>query len=98
MTHRVCELLRLKIILNDLKATCEKPMALYCDNKSATSNAINIVQYDGTKYIELAQNFIKEKLDNGLITASYVPSGLRLSYMFTKGLPIERFHDLTCNL
>lgn len=35
MTHELCELLWLRIILNDLKVTYEEPMILYYDNKLA---------------------------------------------------------------
>jgi len=35
LTHELCELLWLRIILNDLKVTYEEPMILYYDNKLA---------------------------------------------------------------
>ena len=44
MAQGVCELLWMRIILNDLKVACEEPMILYCDNKSAISIAHNPVQ------------------------------------------------------
>ena len=81
-----CELLCLRIILNDLKVTCEEPMILYCDNNSAINIDHNPIQHDRTKHIEIDQHFIKEKLDSGLITISYIPSGLQL---FMKDLSIE---------
>ena len=37
----VCELLWVKIILEDLKVQWSKPMKLYCDNKSAINIAHN---------------------------------------------------------
>ena len=89
MAQGVCELLWLKIILNDLKVACEEPMILYWDNKSAISIAHNRVQHERTKHIEIDRHFIKEKLDSGLITTSYVPSGLQLADLFTKGLPTK---------
>ncbi|KAK0582233.1 hypothetical protein LWI29_023202 [Acer saccharum] len=46
MALGVCELLWLKIILDDLKVKWEGPMKLYCDNKSAISIAHNPVQHD----------------------------------------------------
>ena len=98
MAQGVCELLWMKIILDDLKVKCEESMNLFCDNKSAISIAHNPVQHDRTKHIEIDWHFIKEKLDNGLITALYIPSGLQLADVLTKGLPTERFHDLTCKL
>ena len=40
MAHGISELLRLKIILNDLEVKWEGAMELYCDNKSAITSLI----------------------------------------------------------
>jgi len=72
MAQGICELLWLKIILEDLKIRWDKPMKLYYDNKYAISIAHNLVQHDRTKHIEDERHFIKEKLDNGLICTPYV--------------------------
>ena len=93
MAQGVCELLWLKIILEDLKIKVEGPMRLYCDNKSAISIAHNPVQHDKTKHIEVDRHFIKEKLDNGVICIPYVTSGNQLADMFTKGLNGKQFQD-----
>ena len=50
MTAGVCELLWVKIILEDLKVQWSKPMKLYCDNKSTINIAHNPVQHDRTKH------------------------------------------------
>ena len=52
MTHGICELLGMKIILNDLKVKREGPMKLYYDNKSAISIGHNQVQHEHTKHIK----------------------------------------------
>jgi hypothetical protein len=88
----------MKQVLEDLKIQCEGPMKLFCDNKLAISIAHNPVQHDRTKHIEIDRHFIKEKLDSGLITTAYIPSGHQLADVLTKDLPIERFNQLTCNL
>ena len=75
MAQGICELLWLKVILEDLRIKWEGPMRLYCDNKSAISIAHNPVQHDRTKHIEIDRHFIKEKLDSGLICTPYVPIG-----------------------
>ena len=46
MAQGVCELLWMKIILDDLKIKYEAPMGLVCDNKSAINIAHNPVQHD----------------------------------------------------
>ena len=76
MAQGVCELLWMKIILNDLKIKYEVHMGLMCDNKSTIRIAHNPVQHDQTKHAEIDRHFIKEKLDNGLIATEYIPSRL----------------------
>ena len=88
----------MKIILDDLKIKYEALMRLFRDNKFAISIADNPVQNDRTKHREVDRHFIKEKLVNGLIYTQYVPSGLQLADVLTKGLPLERFRELTCQL
>ena len=53
MTQGVCELLWMKIILDDFKIKYEAPMGLTCDNKSAISIAHNPVQHNRTKHVEI---------------------------------------------
>jgi len=98
MAQGVCELLWMKIILDDLKLKYEASMGLVCDNKSTISISHNLVQHDRTKHVKIDRHFIKEKLDNGLIATEYIPSRLQLAYMFIKGLPTKQFKDLTCKL
>ena len=45
-THSICELLWLKIILDDLKIKWQGPMKSYCDNKSTINIDHNLVQHD----------------------------------------------------
>lgn len=94
----ICELLWLKIILDDLKVEWQSPMKLYCDNKSAINIAHNPVQHDRTKHIEIDRHFIKEKLEDGLICLSYVPSGQQVADVLTKGLNGGSFHELVTKL
>lgn len=58
----LCELLWLKIILDDLKVKWEGLMKLYSDNKSVINIAHNPMQHDRTKHMEIDRHFIEEKL------------------------------------
>lgn len=73
-------------------------MKLFCYNKSTISISHNPVQHDKTKHIEINRHFIKKKLDSGLIATSYIPSRHQLANVLTKGLPPDRFNQLTCKL
>ncbi|RVW19305.1 Retrovirus-related Pol polyprotein from transposon RE1 [Vitis vinifera] len=94
----LCELLWLKIILYDLRIKWDGPMKLYCDNKSTINIAHNPIQHDRTKHIEIDKHFIKEKLDEGVVCMSYVPSEHQLADIITKGLNNSMFHDLVFKL
>ena len=85
MALGICELLWLKIILEDLKIQWEAPMRLYCDNKSAITIAHNPIQHNHTKHIEVDRHLIKEKLDSGLICTPFVSTGGQLVDVLTKG-------------
>ena len=94
----LCELLWLKIILEDLRIKWDDPMKLYCDNKSAINIAHNPIQHDMTKHIEVDKHFIEEKLEEGVVCMSYVPSEHQLVDILTKGLNGSMFHDLVFKL
>ncbi|GMJ03495.1 cysteine-rich RLK (RECEPTOR-like protein kinase) 8 [Hibiscus trionum] len=98
MALGICELLWLKIILEDLKVKLDGPMKLYCDNKSAINIAHNPVQHDRTKHVEVDRHFIKEKLDSGLICTPYVTTGNQVADILTKGLPSKDFQKLVGKL
>nr|KYP41064.1 Retrovirus-related Pol polyprotein from transposon TNT 1-94 [Cajanus cajan] len=98
MAHGICELLWLKIILEDLKIKWDEPMRLYCDNKSAISIAHNPVQHDRTKHIEVDRHFIKEKLDSGMICTPYVSTQNQLADILTKGLNCTHFERIISKL
>ena len=92
MAQGVCELLCLKIVLEDLKIKWDGPMRLYFDNKSAINIAHNSVQHDRMKHIKIDKYFIKEKLDSGLISAPYVFTNCQIVDILTKGLSSMTFH------
>ncbi|RVW16057.1 Retrovirus-related Pol polyprotein from transposon RE1 [Vitis vinifera] len=52
----------------------------------AISVAHNPVLHDRTKYVEVDKHFIKEKIDNGLVCMTYIPTKEQVADVFTKGL------------
>lgn len=52
------------------------------------------VLHDWTKHIEVDKHYIKEKLDNNLISTPDIPSNMQLVNILTKGLPTPRFQEL----
>ena len=74
MAHGVCELIRIKRIVQDLCLRHPEPMMLHCDNKAAIVIANNPVQHDRTKYLEVDRHFIKDHLNQGTISFPFVSS------------------------
>ncbi|TYK06445.1 Cysteine-rich RLK (RECEPTOR-like protein kinase) 8 [Cucumis melo var. makuwa] len=46
----------------------------------------NLVQYNKTRHVEIDRHFIKERLDDGSICISYIPSNQQVANVLTKGL------------
>ena len=70
----VREILWLKMLLKELRIESEFPLRVYYDNEAAISISHNLVHHDPTKYVELDGHFIKEKMDDGTISVTYVPT------------------------
>ena len=88
----LCELLWLKIILDDLGIKWDDPMKL------TINIAHNPIQHDWAKHIEVDRHFIKEKLEEGVVCMSFVPSEHQLVDVLTKGLNSSMFHNLVFKL
>jgi hypothetical protein len=67
MSHGVCELLWLRILMGELGFNLEKPVNLYCDNKAIISIAHNPVQHDRTKHVEVDRHFVTPQTRQGLV-------------------------------
>ena len=94
VTHGMCEILWLKMILEELKVMVKKPMKVYCDNKAAINISHNPVHHDRTKHVEVDRHFIKEKIDKGAVCMTYVPTTEQVANMLTKSLSRPLFGKL----
>ena len=98
VAHGICEIMWIRRLLEELKMTGSSPMKLYCDNKAAISVAHNPVLHDRTKHVEVDKHFIKEKIDNGLVCMTYIPTEEQVIDVFTKGLQKRQFDFLVGKL
>uniref|UniRef100_A0A803MXD9 Retrotransposon Copia-like N-terminal domain-containing protein n=1 Tax=Chenopodium quinoa TaxID=63459 RepID=A0A803MXD9_CHEQI len=74
-------------LLEELGLDKLKPVTLHCDNQSSIYIAKNPVFHERTKHIEIDCHFTRDKVLEGLIQLSYLPTGHQLADMFTKILP-----------
>ncbi|RVW76419.1 Retrovirus-related Pol polyprotein from transposon RE1 [Vitis vinifera] len=98
VAHGICEIMWIRRLLEELKMTGSSPMKLYCDNKAAILVAHNPVLHDCTKHVEMDKHFIKEKIDNGLVCMTYIPTEEQVADVFTKGLHKRQFDFLVGKL
>ena len=72
VAHGICEVLWLKILLEELEVMVKLPLRIYCDNNVAINISHNPVHHDRTKHVEIDKHFIKEKIEDGTICMTYV--------------------------
>lgn len=98
LSHGICEIMWLKLLLQELKIRFDSSMEVYCDNKAAIAIAHNPVHHDRTKHVEVDRHFIKEKIEEKIINLMYVPSSDQVADILTKGLLRPVFERLLIKL
>ena len=96
MALGTCELIWLKQLLQELKYSDTGQMKLICDNQAALHIASNPVFHERTKHIEVDCHFIRQKIESGCISTSFVNSNDQLADVFTKSLRGSRI-EYICN-
>ena len=78
-------------MLKELAIPTSNSMILLCDHKVAIDIAKNPVHHDRTKHVEIDCHFIKEKVVEGIIQLTYIPTGYQTADILTKALPRNSF-------
>ncbi|KHM99983.1 Retrovirus-related Pol polyprotein from transposon TNT 1-94, partial [Glycine soja] len=69
-------------------------MTLYCDNMSAINISKNPVQHSRTKHIDIRHHYIRELVDDKVITLEHVDTEEQIADIFTKALDANQFEKL----
>ena len=88
----------LQRLLRELKVETKDTVKMFSDSQAAISIAKNPVHHDRTKHIEIDRHFISEKVNNGIVQLSYVPTRLQIADILTKALPRVSFEELNSKL
>lgn len=76
----------LRTLLGDYRLESQEPILINCDNECSIRLARNPVFHSKTKHFTVHYHFAREKLDNGEINVTYIPTGEQLADLFTKPL------------
>ena len=73
-------------------------MTLFCDNLSVINISKNPVLHSRTKHIDIRYHFIRELVEEKVISLEHVVTDRQLAYIFTKALDANRFEKLRGDL
>lgn len=88
----------IQFILRDLGIYLRTPILAKCDNIGAIHLAHNPVFHSRSKHVALDYPVIREKINQGDLTVSHVPTSQQLAHVFTKAVSAAKFKEFMSNL
>lgn len=73
-------------------------LTLYCDNLSVINISKNHIQHSRTKHIDIRHHFIKDFVEEKVVTLEHVDTKEQLADIFTKALDAKLFVKVRGNL
>ena len=98
MCQGISEELWLGRMLEELEIQNSKSMTLLCENKVVIKISKNQVHHDRTKHVDIDRHFINEKIEEGRLQLTYVPTSYQTTNILTKALPRNNFESLKTKL
>ena len=98
MSSACSEIIWLVRLLKELGITIPTPIILNANNTSAIQIALNPVYHECTKHIEVECHFIREKLEEKILTLPHVASTHQIADLFTKAINRDRHQFLISKL
>ena len=98
MSQAAAEVTWIVRLLKELGVSSLRPVTLHCDNQSAIHIGKNPVFHERTKHIEIDCHFTREKILEGLLQLSYMPTNQQLADILTKILPSSQQNHILSKL
>ena len=87
------QLLWIKQMLRDYGID-QRTMVVFCDNTSAINISKNPVLHSRTKHNDIRHHFIRDLVENKVLSLEYVPIEGQIVDILTKPLDVSRFESL----
>jgi hypothetical protein len=97
-TSTACQAVWLRRLMGDLSPKKLEPTPIYCDNSSAITLSKNQVFNKKNKHIDIRYHFIRELVNEDVITVKFCKSADQQADIFTKPLGTETFVSLRSKL
>ena len=92
----MCEIMWVNQFLSEVGIKVSMSTKLWCDNQATIHIASNPFFHERTKHIQIDCHFVREKIQQGLISIGYVKIGEQLGDIFTNALNGIQI-DYLCN-
>jgi hypothetical protein len=76
----------------------ERPLKLFCDNKSAVLYSNNNRSSSKSKHIDIKFLVVKERVQSGQLSIEHIGTNSMVADPLTKGLPPKMFHEHTTRM
>ena len=76
----------------------ERPLMLFCDNKSTVLYSNNNRSSTKSKFIDIKFLVVKERVQSRLISVKHIGTNSMIANPLTKGLPPKVFHEHTAHM
>ena len=76
----------------------ERPLKLFCDNKSVVLYSNNNRSSTKSKHIDIKFLVVKERVQSGQVSIEHIGTNSMVADPLTKGLPSKVFHEHTAHM
>jgi hypothetical protein len=80
--------------MGDVHQPPAKPTTVCCNNQGAIATTKDNTFHPRTKHIAMKYHLVREKVEDGDITVTYIPTAVMATDFLTKSLPREKLEGL----
>jgi hypothetical protein len=94
LTQATKEAISLRFLLSEITDRQHKKLpsiTIFADNQGCIALAHNPEYHARTKHIDIQHHFVREKVDGGVVSQEYTPTGVMVADCLTQALPREKF-------